>query len=145
MDKSDDNSPTNKSFSGQFESLNNIKVLIVEDNPINQIITRKFLEKWDIIFEIVDNGQKAIDIVQQKEFDLILMDIQMPIIDGYLATKTIRSLHDIKYKNIPIIALTASGETEIQSNIKDSGITDYLTKPFNPTELYSMIKKYTSK
>ena len=143
MEIPEDISQPNTFFAGQFDGLNKLKVLVVEDNKINQIVTKKFLEKWDVVFDIVDNGQKAIDIVQQKEFDLILMDIQMPVMDGYMATKGIRNLSDEKYKKIPIIALTASGENEIQANIIDVGMTDYITKPFNPNELYSKIKKYS--
>jgi CheY-like chemotaxis protein len=134
MENSDDNSLS--------KGTKKVKILIVEDNPINQIVIKKFLEKWEAEYEIVDNGQKALEIVQIKAFDLILMDIQMPIMDGYSATKKIRSLDDEKYIELPIIALTAGDESEIKTNIKEAGMNEFLTKPFNPDELFSLIKRY---
>jgi CheY-like chemotaxis protein len=132
-------------FSGHFDSLNKIKVLIVEDNQINQVVARKFLQKWDVEYEITDNGQKAVDLVKEKDFDLVLMDIQMPVMDGYEASRIIRSLEGEKYKKLPIIALTASVLTEVHKKIASCGMDDFLLKPFNPSELYSKIKKYTKK
>jgi PAS domain S-box-containing protein len=136
---------TDSLFSGYFESLNKIKVLIVEDNLINQVVARKFLQKWDVEYEITDNGQKAVDLIKEKDFDLVLMDIQMPVMDGYEASRRIRSLDGEKYKKLPIIALTASVLTEVHKKITSCGMNDYLIKPFNPSELYSKIKKYTKK
>lgn len=129
-------------FSGQYESFKGVKVLIVEDNQINQLVAKKFLEKWDIEFKIAENGEKALQIIIQEDFDVILMDIQMPVMDGYEASKRIRALPEEKYKKLPIIALTASVLLEIQNKIMAAGMNDFLIKPFNPDELYSKIKKY---
>ncbi len=132
-------------FSGHFESLKGLKILIVEDNQINQVVARKFLQKWDVEFDMAENGKKAVEMVQLNNYDMVLMDIQMPVMDGYEATRTIRNLEDEKYKTIPIIALTASVLLEIHNKIVSAGMNDYLIKPFNPSELYSKIKKFTKK
>jgi PAS domain S-box-containing protein len=143
MGNPDNISLTNTLFSGHFESFNNLKVLVVEDNSVNQLVARKFLEKWNIIYTIVDNGKKAIEAVQKQDFDLILMDLQMPVLDGYEASKVIRSLTGEKYQKIPIIALTASVLDDVQIKVKSSGMDDLILKPFNPGELYSKIRKYS--
>jgi len=136
---------SNSLFSGRFESLKNVKVLVVEDNPINQVVAKKFLEKWDVITEIVDNGKKALDRIKETDFDIVLMDIQMPVMDGYEATRNIRRLPDEKYRKLPIIALTASVLIDVNHKITAVGMNDYLIKPFTPTDLYMKIKKYTKK
>ncbi len=133
------------SFTGHFDGLKNVRVLVAEDNQINQLVARKFLEKWETKFEIVDNGLKAYNLVKEKDFDIILMDIQMPVMDGYEATGLIRKLSGKKYSDIPIIALTASVLLEIHKKITSAGMNDFLIKPFNPNDLYSKILKFVSK
>ena len=125
--------------------IKNARILVAEDNRLNQLVVRKFLEKWEVQFEIVDNGSKACDLVKEKDFDIILMDLQMPVMDGYEAARLIRQLPAEKYRNIPIVALTASVAIEIQQKIASYGINDYLIKPLNPEDLYSKISKYVSK
>jgi len=127
-----ENIDMNMQFSGQFNNLKNISILVVEDNQINQLVTRKYLEKWEAQFEIVDNGLKAYNIVKVRDFDIVLMDIQMPVMDGYEATQHIRALPEEKYKKLPVIALTGSVMLEIQKKITASGMDDFLLKPFNP-------------
>jgi CheY-like chemotaxis protein len=119
-------------------------ILVVEDNQLNQLVMRKFLEKWGVQFVITDNGLKAYNLVKEKDFDIILMDIQMPVMDGYEASRLIRLLPGEKYKNIPIIALTAAGEIEIQQKIASSGMMDYLIKPVNQDALYAKITKFVN-
>ena len=126
-----------------FPSLNGMKVLLVEDNKINQIVARKFLTKWDIAIDIADNGQIALDLLEENKYDLVLMDLQMPVMDGFEATKVIRSLK--KFDDLPIIALTASAVLEIQDAAMDAGMNDFVTKPFNPQNLYNKIQQYEQK
>jgi PAS domain S-box-containing protein len=129
-------------LNGQFESLKNLRILVVEDNLLNQLVARKYLEKWEAQFDIVDDGLKAYNLVKERDFDIILMDIQMPVMDGYEATRMIRQIPGKKYENVPIIALTASILLEIHKKITDSGMNDFLIKPFNPNDLYSKIRKF---
>lgn len=111
------------------------KILIVEDNEINKIIAEKFLTKWGMIVEHAENGKIAIEKLQSEYFDLILMDLEMPVMSGYEATDRIRQMNDEKKRNIPIIALTASAMLDIQKKIYTLGMNDFILKPFNPNEL----------
>ena len=139
----DNKSLSNTLFSGHFELFNHLRILVAEDNAVNQVVVGKFLKKWNIDFEIVENGQQALDKVQAHDYDLILMDLQMPIMDGYKASIAIRNLIDDKYRTIPIIALTASVLDDVQHKVKLSGIDELILKPLNPGELYSKIRKYS--
>ena len=87
-------------------------MLLVEDNPANVLVASKFLTKWEIETDTAENGQLALNAVKESEpYDLILMDLQMPVMDGYEATRKIRQLPDTQLNKIPIIALTASNST----------------------------------
>ena len=85
------------------------------------------------------NGVEAVQKIKENNYDLVLMDIQMPVMDGLEATQQIRQFN----KNIPIIALTASSEPEVITETKDSGMNDFLMKPFNPNDFYGLIYQYT--
>lgn len=118
-----------------FTLLNGKRMLVVEDNKINQIIVRKFLTQWGIMSDYADNGKEALDKLEQNSYHLILMDLQMPVMDGYEATKEIRKSGHI-YQNIPIVALSASAMMQIRDKAIKIGMNDFVTKPFNPNELY---------
>ncbi len=121
------------------QSLRGLKILVAEDNAINVFVLAQFLRKWGVEFEVAENGQRAVEKVQEREFDLVLMDLQMPELDGYGATQTLRELPDERFRRLPIIALTAStslGEDERATLI---GFTDYLGKPFKPEALFSKL------
>lgn len=122
------------------EKFNNLKVLIVDDNKINQIVTSKTIENLNGISTIAENGFAAIEMIRLQEFDIVLMDINMPEIDGFDTTVAIRKFN----KNIPIIAFTAFDKSEIQEKVQMSGISDVLNKPFIKAELVQLIKKFTS-
>lgn len=113
----------------------NLKILVVEDNKINQIVTKKIIESKNHNCFIVNNGLEAIDLVKNETFDLILMDINMPILNGYETSKRIRNLKI----NTPIIALTALNKNEVVDKLKDSGIDDIIIKPFNQKQLFDTI------
>jgi hypothetical protein len=118
-----------------YKALENVKVLIVEDNKINQMITKKILEKNKMICDVADNGEDAIEMVKKNTYNLILMDIHMPGISGIVATQKIREFN----KNIPILALTA---VTIEDNLDEfyrAGFNEIIPKPFKPEEFFEKI------
>ena len=119
--------------------MENLNILVVEDNHTNQKIITKFLETWNPQIELANNGLIALDLLKKKDYDIILMDLQMPEMDGYQTTKIIRSWSDEKFKKIPIIAISALSFKEIKNKVFASGINDYISKPFYPEELLKKI------
>jgi PAS domain S-box-containing protein len=124
---------------GAEESLKGVKLLLVEDNNINILVAEQYLKNWEVTYEIARNGLEAISKINQTDFDLILMDLQMPVLDGYEATKWIRNLPEPKYRQLPIIALSASAKYDLAQKMKECGLTDFISKPFKPEELHSKI------
>ena len=126
--------------------LQGARVLIVEDNEINQLVTKELLGAEGILVTIANNGQEAIDMVGVSEFDLILMDIEMPAMDGYEATRRIREsgvfLSDGRFRQIPIIAMTAHALSGDRQKSLEVGMDDYITKPIDPEQLYTMLTKW---
>lgn len=120
-----------------LELLKNKKVLIVEDNKINQMITRKMVENIGMKCEVVDNGTKAVELVKNQKYDGVLMDIRMPGISGIEATRYIRIFNP----QIPIIALTALSLSETRQEIFACGMDDLISKPFKPDEFYRKLFK----
>ncbi|PRZ26586.1 ATP-binding protein [Flavobacterium granuli] len=116
-----------------------IKVLLAEDNRINQILVQKVLSKFNFECVTVGNGSLAVEAVINGDFDVILMDIMMPIMNGYEATSIIRNLEDQTKKNIPIIALSAVVTGSVVEACSSTGIDRYLSKPFKSEELYNVI------
>ena len=125
------------------DTLNNIRMLIAEDNVVNVMLMKKLLSKWNITPTIAENGERAVQLVQYGNFDIILMDLQMPIMNGFDAAIEIRKLPDTKKANIPIIALTASALFDIRERVFSSGMNDYVSKPFKPEELLEKIQNLT--
>lgn len=121
-----------------------IHVLLVEDNTLNQLVASEFLLQWGIQVTIANNGKEALERVKSKLYDIILMDLQMPEMNGYDATKNIRSMPDAYFKKIPIIALTASAMINMKEKVVATGMTDFLSKPFQPNDLQNIIGKYIS-
>jgi PAS domain S-box-containing protein len=120
-----------------------VRVLLVEDNRINQIVATNFLKKWGIEVDVANHGKEAVDMIQNKSYQLVLMDLQMPEMDGYEAARQIRNLnHDPYFVNVPIVALTASAMAEIRGKVADFGMNDFVSKPFQPEELQAVIGKY---
>lgn len=122
------------------ELLSSLKLLIAEDNPVNVLLMKKLLSKWNIIPTIAENGERAIEVLQYGNFDLILMDLQMPVMNGFDAAKEIRKLPDSKKAGIPIIALTAAALNDIKEQVLNAGMNDYVSKPFKPEELMEKIQ-----
>ncbi|MDI9868898.1 PAS domain-containing hybrid sensor histidine kinase/response regulator [Flectobacillus roseus] len=123
-------------------SLKGLKLLIADDNRINIIVAQQFFKRWDIESDVAENGVLAVQMVQQSDYDMVLMDLQMPEMDGYEATKSIRALSNDRFAQIPIIALTASAMLDIKDKAFSVGMNDYISKPFNPDDLYRKIALY---
>ena len=123
----------------EYNDLIGKRILVAEDNLLNQIIIRKILEKWQVIIEIVENGEEAIIKFSEQNFDIVLMDIQMPVMDGYAASKKIRLIENINAQKVPIIALTASVNYELQKMIESAGMDAFLLKPYSPESLHEML------
>ena len=116
----------------------NTKILVVDDNVINQKVAGKMLAKMGYKYDVAKDGQEAIDQAKVNSYDLILMDCQMPNVDGFTATQIIRM--DVASKEqLPIVALTANASEEDRENCKNSGMNDFLAKPFNQTQLKDII------
>ncbi|GAC1314373.1 MAG: hypothetical protein NVSMB24_38920 [Mucilaginibacter sp.] len=138
-DKRTDQTTTNTSA----RSLKGAKVLVAEDNQFNIMLIRKLLKTWEIDFDIVENGLLALQVVQEHDYDMVLMDLQMPEMDGYEATEAIRALPGEKYKHLSIIALTASAMMDKKDRVFTVGVTDYICKPFKPDELFAKIQTHS--
>ncbi len=113
-------------------------ILLAEDNYVNTLVVRKFLTKWGAELDLAENGLEAVKMAAAKKYDLILMDLQMPVMDGYTASGEIRKL----YPYLPIIAITASVLMDAQSKITSAGMNDYITKPFVPEDFFDKLRKY---
>lgn len=116
------------------------KVLVVEDNMINQIIVVELLKKVGIVVSTADDGLEALEALKNQDFDVVLMDVQMPRMDGLTATEEIRK--QVKYQDLPIIAVTAHASPEHREESRRSGMNGHLTKPVEVEELYQTILKY---
>ncbi len=112
-------------------------VLLVEDNEINIMVARQILERAKLKVDVARNGQEAVDQVQQNTFDLVLMDIQMPVMDGYQASRAIRGFNE----KLPILALSASAYIEVKDQIFESGMNGFIFKPFESIDLLQQVEK----
>lgn len=120
-----------------------IRILIVDDSEINQFLIKKNLEQIGVEFDFADNGLSAVEKIKQKKWDLVLMDLFMPEIDGFEATRIVRKLEGAYFKDLPIIALTSHPFDEIQDEIFEAGMTDFLTKPLDSKQLVEVIRNYS--
>lgn len=122
-----------------FEHLAGNKILVVEDNKINQLVVAKMLRKIGVEVVTADDGLEALEAFEKSYFDLVLMDIQMPNMDGYRATTEIRKSQDPRKRDVPIIALTASAFLTEKEKAKLFGMNDHVGKPFGPEDLMDKI------
>ncbi|MCX6259724.1 MAG: ATP-binding protein [Bacteroidia bacterium] len=128
---------TTESFTG----LEGKKILVAEDNKINFFVVNKFLTGWGVKVTHVENGKLVLEILEKEDFDLILMDLHMPVMDGIEATRVIRKSDKPRISTIPVVALTAAIMSESQDKIEDLSINDYVLKPFKPHDLFEKILK----
>ena len=115
-----------------------ISILLVEDNSINIMVAKSFLQNWGAQVDVAENGKEAIEKFDRQRHRLILMDLHMPIMDGYEASQKLREMK----VNTPIVALTANLRKDIEAKIDEAHINDIIVKPFLPDELYQKVKRY---
>ncbi len=129
----------------QLEIIRGASILLVEDNELNQQVTRELIESADCLVDVAENGAIAVKMVTKNpnKYELIFMDIQMPVMDGYKATIEIRKNKTIR--NIPIIAMTADAVTGVKEQCLEAGMNDYITKPIYPNELFGTMARYIKK
>jgi CheY-like chemotaxis protein/HPt (histidine-containing phosphotransfer) domain-containing protein len=126
-------------------SFGKLKVLLAEDNEVNQLLAKGILRYWGMETKVAANGNEVLEFLNNEDFDLVLMDIQMPEKSGIEATTEIRNLQDSKKKNIPIIALTANALKGEEKKYIAAGMDDFLTKPFKEGDLYEVIERVLRK
>lgn len=119
------------------QQLQGKRILLVDDNTLNQEIGTRFLQRVDILVLVADNGQEALDLLEENAVDAVLMDCQMPILDGYAATRRIRS--NPQHANLPVIAMTANALTGDYERSIEAGMNDHISKPVSASELYAKL------
>jgi len=120
------------------KALQDIAILLVEDNPLNVLVAQAFLERCGAVIDVADNGEEGLEKFNPSKHRIILMDLDMPVMDGYEATRRLRAMGE----NLPIIALTASLPKEVESEVYAAGLTDIIVKPFDPDELFRVILQH---
>jgi signal transduction histidine kinase/CheY-like chemotaxis protein len=121
-------------------NLNGLRILLAEDNPINMIVAKRFLEKWNVEVHEATNGLQALDLFAVKEFDLLLIDLEMPEMDGAQAVTEMRR----KNNTVPIVAFTAAVYEDMHTDLLHKGFTDFIHKPFRPEDLHRKILQLTA-
>ena len=124
--------------------LKGAKILIVDDNEMNLLVLGQTLEKWNVNYETAYNGKEALELASHNKYDVILMDLMMPVMDGYECVQHIRELKS-NLSKVPIVALSASVSNEVVKLVVDARMDDYLCKPFDPVDLYRKLLLYCNK
>lgn len=119
------------------------KILVAEDSSVIQNITKKVLQFQNYEIKSAKNGQQVLKMIDKEDFDAILMDINMPILDGMTCAKKIRGMADTSKSSTPIIAITGNAQNYSMQDFEDAGINEYLPKPLNFDKLVLTVKKYT--
>ena len=141
--KASNSEPEEESYqtnSKSSQSLQGQHILLVEDNLVNVVVASQFLEDWGAEIMVAENGAQALLLLKEHTFGLVLMDLQMPVMDGFEATRHIREIFTAE--KLPVIALTADARQGIREQIAKVGMNDYISKPFIPDELYKKITRY---
>jgi CheY-like chemotaxis protein len=123
------------------ESLVGLRILVAEDNKVNQMVTMRMLQKMGCQADLACDGASAIRRVETNSYDLVLMDLGMPEVDGMEATRRIRRMHGPQ-SCIPVVALTASASTEVRSRCLEAGMNDYLSKPMEVQALRRALARW---
>jgi CheY-like chemotaxis protein len=120
-----------------------LNVLVVDDNHINRLLINKVMTKWGAKADFAENGAEAVEKIENNHnYDVVLMDVHMPQMDGLEATQIIRAKAEDYYKQLPIIALTASMLSSERADIANAGMNDYILKPFDPKNLFEKLSAY---
>src|SRR6185369_4357869 len=117
-------------------ALKGARILLVEDNDINQQVARELLQDAGFVVEVADNGEVALELAQKAAFDLVFMDMQMPVMDGVAATREMRK-HE-RLANLPIVAMTANAMEQDRRRCMDAGMNDFLVKPIDPQDMQAI-------
>ena len=123
---------------GIRQLLRGIHILLVEDNPLNVLVAQTMLQNNGALVDVATNGEEALELLDATRHQLILMDLHMPVMDGYEATVLLRK----RGETLPIIALTASTPMEVESGALAAGLNDVVVKPFSPDDLYRVILQH---
>lgn len=134
-----DENPNEKQVEEVLGSLTGMNVLIVDDNRLNTMVVQKLLSKWDALFDVAENGLIALKMATLNRYDLILMDLQMPVMNGYEASRSIRENDNSLNKDVPIYALSASTGANILAEIEECGMDGLIHKPFKPRKIYHIL------
>lgn len=118
------------------------KILIVEDNEINRKYLTGIIGKWGVTYDQAIHGQEALELIALNDYDLILLDIRMPVMNGYELTRILRTSENRLYRDIPIVALTASALIDEREKVLESGMNDHLTKPYTPEQIHEVASRY---
>ncbi|MFL6194235.1 MAG: ATP-binding protein [Thermoanaerobaculia bacterium] len=118
------------------QTLRGLKVLVADDNEVNVFVLTGLLRRWCVEYDVVADGRQAVESVKARDYDLVLMDLRMPELDGYAATRQIRSLPDPKFARLPIFAISASTRMGHQHDLDAAGFTEFIGKPINPDILF---------
>ncbi|MFZ1530206.1 MAG: ATP-binding protein [Ferruginibacter sp.] len=124
-----------------IKALLHLHVLVAEDNKVNQLVASRILQKWETEVTIACNGQEAVDCFTKNRFDVVLMDLDMPVMDGYESAAIIKE----KYPEVPVIALTAASFDDMHNYLRNKGFSEVVQKPFVPNDLYSKIQAVLKK
>ncbi len=141
MPRATEDSVQSSSVNEHFQSLK-ANILLVEDNLFNRAIAKDFLESWGCNVLEAGNGKEALDVIQKNTIDLVLLDLQMPIMDGYETIEAIRSHQSKTIASLPVVALTAAAMGDIESKVYQSGMDDFITKPFHPADFYQKLSSF---
>ncbi len=136
-ERSDSEAHASTSTGFNFESIRGARVLLVEDNELNQEVATGLLEDAPVTVSAADNGEVAIRMLHKSKYDIVLMDMQMPVMDGLAATRAIRQ--DPKFKDLPIIAMTANAMASDREKCLEAGMNDHLAKPIDPDKLFDAL------
>ena len=134
-----DEGPNEQEVEEVLGSLTGMNVLIVDDNRLNTMVVQKLLSKWDATFDVAENGLVALKMATLNRYDLILMDLQMPVMNGYESSRSIRENDNSLNKDVPIYALSASTGANILEEIKECGMDGLINKPFKPRKIYHIL------
>lgn len=131
------------SLESPLQKLRGVKVLLVEDNLVNRQVMKRFFDAWECEYQMAESGREALNRLKEYQPDVILMDIQMPEMDGYETSRRIRQRGDAFTDKVPIIALTASSMMDTRDKLQEAGLNALIEKPFSPEKLYRCLAEYS--
>ncbi len=130
---------------GARQELKGLRILLADDNEVNVLVLSGFLSEWGVEVDAVKDGRQAVERIEAGEYDLVLMDLRMPELDGYAATRQIRSLPHPRHARLPIFAVSASTRMGYQHELDAAGFTEFVGKPISPDLLFAKIAKHTGR